>query len=164
MSNYKIVQDKNQLDHFVETILPDLKPNEKFYITLLARKKHFSPLKSDKGQLKRILATKELLYNKLRQLECPIGLLDFARPLHSFTPLITEIGAVWGERQNNDWDGYSASPINQSSREDAVGFVRRLPTKFIIPEVVPESDGTLALEWQNNDSDNTLIEIHNNIN
>lgn len=73
MSNYKIVQDKGQLDHFIATILPDLQSNEKFYITLLARKKYFSPLKSDKGQLKRILATKELIYNKLRQLECPIG-------------------------------------------------------------------------------------------
>lgn len=72
--NYKIIYDEAELDRFIEW-LPDLQPNEKFYWSLFARKKYCKELNksNDKTQLKRGLATKENLKDKIRQLEIEIG-------------------------------------------------------------------------------------------
>jgi hypothetical protein len=72
--NYKIIINEEKLKQFVDW-LPDLLPNEQYYITLLARKKYYpeSGLKADKGQLKRITATKERIVDKIRQFQIEEG-------------------------------------------------------------------------------------------
>lgn len=75
--NYKIICNEEKLKEFIEW-LPDLKPNEQYYVQLLARKK-YNPetgLKADKAQLKRFTSTKEMLFHKIRQLELPLGLYE----------------------------------------------------------------------------------------
>ncbi len=74
--NYTIIQDEHLLKQFIAS-LPDLLGDEKIYFTLLARKKYWPVIKADKGQLKRGLATKENLFNKIRQLEAPLGSYQF---------------------------------------------------------------------------------------
>lgn len=70
---HEIVRDREQLERFVEW-LPDLKPNERYFLCLQARKKYMPELKSsDKTQLKRFTSTKEMLITKIQQLECPVG-------------------------------------------------------------------------------------------
>lgn len=71
---YKIIQDEVILDQFIDW-LPELEPNEVFYACLFARKKYAPDLvqSSDKTQLKRFLAKKSTLKDKIRQLECPVG-------------------------------------------------------------------------------------------
>lgn len=71
---YKIIFDEEKLKEFINW-LPDLLPNEQYYITLLARKKYYpeSGLKADKGQLKRTTATKERILGKLKQMEVKLG-------------------------------------------------------------------------------------------
>lgn len=72
--NYKIVTDEGKLKEFINW-LPDLKPNEQFYFTLLGRKKYLpnSFLTNDKCQLGRKTATKDRLFDKIKQLECELG-------------------------------------------------------------------------------------------
>jgi len=72
--NYKIIYDEEELDKFIDW-LPELDANEKFYWSLFARKKYFQQLikSNDKTQLKRGLATKQNLKDKIRQLEIEIG-------------------------------------------------------------------------------------------
>ena len=72
---YKIIEDEQLLMYFVDTVLPDLKQDECFYVSLFARKKYCPEMiwSSDKSQLKRLTCNKENLIHKLRQLEVKLG-------------------------------------------------------------------------------------------
>lgn len=79
--NYQIITNKHKLEDFINW-LPELQPNEKYYLSLFARKKYVTndiakyilkPLTSDKCQLKRFTSDKARLLSKIKQLEVPLG-------------------------------------------------------------------------------------------
>jgi len=74
MELYNIIKDKNLLLDFIDW-LPDLKENEKYYLSLFARRKYNKDLikSNDKTQLKRFVSDKQRMYDKIRQLEIPKG-------------------------------------------------------------------------------------------
>lgn len=71
---YEIIKDEKELDKFIKW-LPELEGEQKFYVSLFARKKwgFTEGLTADKSQLKRFTATKENLKSKLRKLEIKLG-------------------------------------------------------------------------------------------
>ena len=45
------------------------------------------------------------------------------------------------------WDGYQALPVDSATCERTKAFLENLPSWIPSPEIVPESDGELAVEW-----------------
>jgi len=75
---YKIVEDEEELLRFIG-FLPDLTPDEKYYVTLFARKKYTQDprFKADKTQLKRLTLNKQDIVTELKKLEVAEGLYKF---------------------------------------------------------------------------------------
>lgn len=75
---YRIINDYTELEKYVES-LPDLGEQYKYYISLFARKKYGGTegLTSDKCQLKRCVASKDRIIQKLKQMEVPVGAYTF---------------------------------------------------------------------------------------
>lgn len=73
--NYQIINSEKLLREFIDW-LPELRKNEKYYISLLARNKYLtdkSILKADKISLHRFTSDKKFLLRKIKKLEVPFG-------------------------------------------------------------------------------------------
>lgn len=69
--NYKIILDEKALIDFIDW-LPDLEEDERFYVSLMARKKYNPIIKGDKNAIKRVASRKEDLFSKIKQMEIPL--------------------------------------------------------------------------------------------
>lgn len=72
MNKYQIIKDEESLINFIDW-LPPLSSNEKYYISLFARKKYDPRLKSDKSLIQRFVCDKSRMLEKIRRLELEQG-------------------------------------------------------------------------------------------
>jgi hypothetical protein len=61
--------------------------------------------------------------------------------------VIERIYEVAAGCENDGWDGEDASGISSAVYERAIGFIRAFPDGLPLPEVAPEPDGSLSLDW-----------------
>lgn len=91
--NYKIIANEDRLIEFIDW-LPELQQNEKYYLSLFARKKYCQDMikSNDKTQLKRFTAIKSNMLDKIKQLEIQEGrwkLKEVSAPQESLVLYIT---------------------------------------------------------------------------
>ncbi len=60
---------------------------------------------------------------------------------------ISRIWALANECSQPDWDGYGASPLDERAALAAVDFIRALPEGVPLPDLAPEPDGSISLDW-----------------
>ena len=61
--------------------------------------------------------------------------------------VIEDIWCLAHECSRRGWDGYDAEVVSREAIRRAIALVRALPDDVPLPEVGPEPDGTVALEW-----------------
>ena len=57
------------------------------------------------------------------------------------------LNEVYEECSAANWDGYNAQPISREKYFEASKLIRMLPNSFPVPDILPEPDGGIGLEW-----------------
>lgn len=70
---------------------------------------------------------------------------------------ITQLNGIARDCQIEGWDGYGAMPIEVAAVRQAKNFVHILPDDLPQPELAPEPDGSISLDWI--DSRNRLLSL-----
>jgi hypothetical protein len=61
---------------------------------------------------------------------------------------LAAVARVYSECRKEGWDGYSAVPLSAGAYHAAVRLIWAIPAAFPMPDVVPEPDGSIAMEWE----------------
>lgn len=61
--------------------------------------------------------------------------------------LYEELAEVWGDCQQENWDGHSALPVSRETLRNAYELLEMLPSDLPTPSISAEADGLLTLEW-----------------
>ncbi len=60
---------------------------------------------------------------------------------------ISSLRALANECAQPGWDGDEAPPLNPAAVLQAENFIRALPASIPLPELAPEPDGSISLDW-----------------
>lgn len=60
---------------------------------------------------------------------------------------LISLARVLDECSKPGWDGYDARPISEKAAARALAFLNALPSSLVPPDVVPEPDGEIAVDW-----------------
>jgi len=61
--------------------------------------------------------------------------------------LISKLWELADECGSEDWDGEGAVALDNAAIGNAVSFIRALPAGIPLPELAPEPDGAVSLDW-----------------
>jgi hypothetical protein len=70
-----------------------------------------------------------------------------AETLGRLDEVISSIDELCRECSIEGWDGYDAPPVAGDACDEAKRFIKSLPVNFPMPEIVPEPNGGIGLEW-----------------
>jgi hypothetical protein len=61
--------------------------------------------------------------------------------------LLSELRAIAEDCSTDDWDGSGGVAVNTEALQKAEDLIRTLPEGIPLPEVAPEPDGSLSMDW-----------------
>lgn len=62
-------------------------------------------------------------------------------------PAYDDLGEVWNECSNPNWDAHGAEPVERETLRNAYLFIEALPYGYPLPSIGAEPDGHITLEW-----------------
>jgi hypothetical protein len=74
-------------------------------------------------------------------------------------PVREELGTVWEECRNPDWDGFGALAVSQDSLRNTYLVLESLPLGFPLPSIGAEPDGQFTLEWHRSPSQTFSVSV-----
>jgi hypothetical protein len=86
---------------------------------------------------------------ELRRSACEV-IRSFSTSQALFGPksqIISQLWALVEECAAPDWNGDGALPLSPLAAEQAQQFIRSLPDGLPLPELAPEPDGSISLDW-----------------
>ena len=69
-----------------------------------------------------------------------------------FREMVSKLNAVFKLARKEGWDDDGAAPITDSVFFNATKLLAAMPLDLPLPELVPDNDGYLELEWYDGDS------------
>ena len=70
-----------------------------------------------------------------------------AETLGRLNDVLQSLDELCKECSEEGWDGYNAIPVVEDTCDEAKRFIKSLPINFPMPEIVPEPNGGIGLEW-----------------
>jgi hypothetical protein len=70
-----------------------------------------------------------------------------AETLGRLDEVLSSLDDLCRECSLEGWDSYDALPIAENTCDEAKRFIKSLPVNFPMPEIVPEPNGGIGLEW-----------------
>jgi hypothetical protein len=74
-------------------------------------------------------------------------------------PIREELGTVWEECRNPNWDGFGALAVSQDSLRNTYMVLESLPLGFPLPSIGAEPDGQLTIEWHRSPSQTFSVSV-----
>lgn len=65
----------------------------------------------------------------------------------SKTELLDQVASLISECSKEGWDGYGALPLDPNAFSRVIELIYSLPDGFPLPEISPEPDGSISLDW-----------------
>lgn len=72
-------------------------------------------------------------------------------------PCVEALQEIYAESSSSNWDGYGAEAVTAGAVDEVFALLNSLPRSLPRPELTPEPDGSMALEWEN--GPNRLISL-----
>jgi len=60
------------------------------------------------------------------------------------------INEIKEEANIENWDSYGAKPVKIEALNDVRKFIEFIPSSIPLPDIMPEPDGDVGIEWRNN--------------
>lgn len=73
--------------------------------------------------------------------------LDLGGTIDWTDPALESLDEVYEECSEANWDGYDAAPISLEAYFEASKLLRMIPSSYPMPDILPEPDGGIGLEW-----------------
>ena len=85
----------------------------------------------------------------------------WSRVIHWFVPelVLDELDDIYKECSTKDWDGYGAVPIIETTYREAETVIRSLPSFVPPPDILPEPDGGIGLDWDKGEGFSFTISV-----
>jgi len=72
---------------------------------------------------------------------------------------LEELEEIYEECSEKNWDGYGADKISHEAYYEATKLLNLIPTTFPMPEIAPEPDGGIGIEWYKGKGQTFIISV-----